>query len=268
MKEKAVLLEKDEGVATITLNRPDALNTINMQLREELIEVLKEVSEDKEVRAVLITGAGRAFCAGGDVKLQLERMERGERPVETKEIIQSPRIGLGTAVILISNMEKPVIAAVNGVAAGAGCSLALACDIVFASDKARFSAAFVRIGLMPDTGGTYFLPRHVGLHKAKDLVFTGDMIDATEAERIGLVNKVVPADELMEYADNYARRLAKGATRAIGMAKIAMNRAVTVDLTSALEFEAYAQSICWQLEDHKEGVDAFKEKREPVFKGR
>jgi enoyl-CoA hydratase/carnithine racemase len=121
---------------------------------------------------------------------------------------------------------------------------------------------------MPDTGGTYFLPRHVGLHKAKELVFTGDMIDATEAERIGLVNKVVPADELMVYADNYARRLAKGATKAIGMAKIAMNRAVTVDLASALEFEAYAQSICFQLEDHVEGAEAFKEKREAVFKGR
>jgi 2-(1,2-epoxy-1,2-dihydrophenyl)acetyl-CoA isomerase len=268
MSGKAILLEKEDGVTTITLNRPDALNAIDMQLREELIAALKEVSEDEDVRAVLITGAGRAFCAGGDVKLQSKRMERGEKPVETKDIIQSSRIGLNTAVTLISNLEKPVIAAINGVAAGAGCSLALACDIVFASDKARFSAAFVRVGLMPDTGGTYFLPRHVGLHKAKELVFTGDLIDADEAEKIGLVNKVVPADDLMKYAGDYARRLAKGATKAIGMAKIALNRAVTVNLASALEFESYAQSICFQLEDHVEGTKAFKEKREAVFKGR
>jgi len=254
--------EKENGVATITLNRPDKLNAICPELVTDLINVIDEVAQDDEVRSVLLTGAGRAFCAGGDIGDLLSSSM--ETPVE---LMATSKQG---AIIIsgMRNMPKPWIAAVNGPAIGAGCNLALGCDIIIAAQNATFSQAFMSLGLHPDTGGVYLLTRLVGTARACELIFTGKTIDATEAERIGLINQVVPADQLESTAKQMALRLAKGPSKAIGMAKATIYQGMTMDMASLLEAEVRATCLSMATEDAKEGIKAILEKRKPEFKGK
>ena len=251
---KKIIVEKEGGVAKITLNRPEVLNALDTEIVNELKTAIKNIGEDESVRAVVITGAGRGFCSGADLSAS------GDVVTGLSEI--------HTIIKGITNMEKPVIALINGAVAGAGLDLAMACDIRIASEKAKLSEIFVKRGLLPDCGGTYFLPRLVGLSKAKELIFTGEIIDAKEAERIGLVNKVVSAEEFESTGMELARKLAKGPTLAIGKAKIAINMAVESNLDSALKDAFNAMSFILGTEDALEGIMAFVEKRDPEFKGK
>ena len=259
MGEKAVLLEKSGGIATITLNRPDAMNSMNQALVDDWIEALALVQKDPEVRAVVITGSGKAFCAGGDLFYLASLKE----PIAARKFIAQA----GTIITGIMSMEKPVIAMINGVAAGAGFNIALACDILFCVKSARFAQSFIKVGLVPDCGGLYLLSRVVGMHKAKELMFTADLIDADTALNLGIVNKVVDADELKAVTYAFAERMVNAAPIALGMIKKMINRSGNLDLESTLEFETDIQTLCMQTADHQEGVKAFKEKRIPAFKG-
>jgi len=248
-----------EGVLTLTLNRPDALNAFTVEMKEALLAALKDAARDKSVRVVIITGAGRAFSAGQDLK---ERQGPNVTDLGTEL-----RTRYNPIILAMRRLEKPIIGAINGVAAGAGISVALACDILIASERATFMEAFGRVGLVPDTGSTWFLPRLVGPARAAEMIFTTDPVDATTAERIGLVNRVVPADTLMDEANALAARLAQAAPIALALAKRALNRALESGLEEALEFEAQLQSIAGRSNDHKEGVAAFVEKRPARFSG-
>jgi 2-(1,2-epoxy-1,2-dihydrophenyl)acetyl-CoA isomerase len=251
--------EAADGVLTLTLNRPDALNSFTVEMKEALLAALKDAARDKAVRVVVLTGAGRAFSAGQDLK------ER--QGPDVNDLGSELRARYNPIVLAMRRLEKPIIGAINGVAAGAGVSIALACDIIIASDKASFMEAFGKVGLVPDTGSTWFLPRLVGPAKAAEMIFTADSVDAATAERIGLVNRVVPADTLMEEANGLASRLAKSAPIALALAKRALNRALNSGLEDALEFEAQLQSVAGRSKDHKEGVAAFVEKRPANFTG-
>ena len=262
MGEESILLKKDGNIATITLNRPDRLNALDWPAQRLLGQKLDEVAEDSAIRVLLITGAGRAFSAGGDVSAQKGRigMKVAERRAGFKANLKNP--------VKIRKMSIPVIAMVNGVAVGAGCNLALACDIIIASEKARFSQAFVKVGLVQDYGGSHLLPRLVGTKKACELVFTGDIIDAQEALRIGLVNKVVPPEDLENVTREMALKIAGRAPLAISIAKQSIYDGFEkFDLETTLEYEAYTQGFCSDTDDHKEGSTAFLEKRDPRFKG-
>jgi 2-(1,2-epoxy-1,2-dihydrophenyl)acetyl-CoA isomerase len=261
MDYESIIFRKDKGVAVITLNRPETRNALDDKMNHDLSVVLDEIEKDDEVRAVVITGAGNAFCSGGHLALI-------QRLAESTIIGREGVLRGGKRIMRIAGLEKPVISAVNGAAVGAGCNLALAGDIVIASESAVFSQIFVRLGLLPDDGGMFILPRLVGVTQAKRLCFTGDMVNAEEAERMGLVNKVVPAEELEAEALALAGRLAQGPTKAIGLMKTIINRGLSSDLAAVCEYEAQAQSILFQTEDFKEGMQAFLEKREPKFKGR
>ena len=258
MTYETLLVDDAHGVRTITMNRPQSLNALNEALKAELAEALKAAERDDAVRCLVLTGAGRAFCSGADLK---------ETSAQQKSYGESLRRAYNPIVMRLRTMEKPVIAAVNGVAAGAGCSLALACDLRVASDKASFIEAFVKIGLVPDSAATFLLPRLVGLGKALEMAFTGDALDAGTAESLGLVSRVVPQAELMTVTMDLAQRLAQAPTRAIGLTKRAMNRALTLDLEAALNYEADVQEIAGRTNDHKEGLQAFAEKRPPRFTG-
>lgn len=260
MQYDTILVAQDEGVTTITLNRPDSLNALNVTMSDEFVQAMQEARQDEGTRVVVLTGAGRAFCAGGDVK------GSGPRRTTAEEHTYIHR--LARVAHEIVNIEKPVIGMINGLAVGAGCNIALACDIVIAAEEAKFSEIFVRIGLIPDLGGIFLLPRLVGLHKAKEIIFSGDMVDGREAERIGMINRAVPAAELHDVTMALARRLAKGPTKAMGLGKALMHRALATDLAGAIELEALGQSILMQTADHKEGVRAFLERRQPAFTGR
>lgn len=254
-----VLSTTSEGVLTLTLNRPDALNAFTVEMKEGLLAALKDAARNKEVRVVILTGAGRAFSAGQDLK---ERAGPNVNDLGTEL-----RTRYNPIILTMRRLEKPIIGAINGVAAGAGISVAMACDILIASDKASFMEAFGRVGLVPDTGSSWFLPRLVGPARAAEMMFTADPVDAATAERIGLVNRVVPADSLMDEANALAARLAQAGPIALALAKRALNRALNSNLEDALEFEAQLQSIAGRSADHREGVAAFVEKRPPNFKG-
>lgn len=259
MSDETIIYEKQDGVATITLNRPQALNAFLPQMNRELLDALKDGEHDQTIRCFMITGAGRAFSAGQDLK--------GRTPDQKGSLGASLREKYNPLIRQIRQTEKIVLAAVNGVAAGAGCNLALACDLRIASEEAKFIQAFVRVGLAPDSGGSFILPRLVGFSKAMELLLLGEPVDAREAQRIGLVAKVVPAAEFAQAAKEMAQKLARS-PRSIGLIKRAVNHAMLAELDSQLEYEAYLQEIAGRSADYDEGVRAFLEKRPPMFTGK
>lgn len=252
-------VETVDAVTTLTLDRADSLNSLTLGLKSELLQALKSAGRDRAVRAVVITGAGRAFCAGQDLR---ERMEPDAAPLAVEL-----RQRYNPIIIAMRRLEKPIVAAVNGVAAGAGASLAFACDIRLAAPEASFILAFGRVGLVPDSGATWFLPRLVGTAKALEIALTTEPLSAADAERFGLVARIVPADGLLAEAQALAERLAAGAPRAIALTKRALNRAWDATLEEQLEYEADLQGLAGASEDHAEGVAAFVEKRRPAFTG-
>jgi len=254
-----ILRSSDSGVLTLTLNRPDALNSFNVEMKEALLAALKDAARDRQVRVVVLTGAGRAFSAGQDLK---ERQAPGAADLGTEL-----RTRYNPIILAMHRLEKPVIGAINGVAAGAGISVALACDIRIASETASFIEVFGRVGLVPDTGSSWFLPRLIGPARAAEMFFTTEPVDAATAERIGLVNRVVAGDALLAEANSMAVKLAQAAPLALGLAKRALNRALETGLEDALEYEAQLQSIAGRSSDHAEGVAAFVEKRPANFTG-
>jgi 2-(1,2-epoxy-1,2-dihydrophenyl)acetyl-CoA isomerase len=266
-----LLTRRENGVLWLTLNRPERKNSVSPELRDELLGALEDARADDEVRCVVITGAGDAFCSGVD--LARSRVTGGASKGEAakpdlRAIREAMKRGFQRVVTAIWELDKPVIASVNGVAAGGGAQLALFCDLVVASEDARFIEIFVRRGLAVDSGGGWLLPRLVGLSKAKELVFFGDAVPARDALAAGLINKVVPADELEAATREWAERLARGPTRSIGASKGLLNRAIDSDLSTALDEEATAQALVSQTRDFSEGVRAFAEKRDPGFEGR
>lgn len=264
MSQEAVLYEVSDAIATITLNRPDRLNALGQAVTLGLTKAVNDASGDREVRAVIITGAGRAFCSGADLADIKPYYERGEVP----DLASHLRNDYHPIIETILEMEKPVIAAVNGIAAGAGSSLALAADLVLAAEGSAFMQAFIRIGLIPDSGANHLLPHLVGLRKALELGMLGDPIDAADAERLGLINRVVPSDQLMEEARALATRLAQGPTRALAATRKIMRFGAVRSLRDTLEYEADLQAQLGQTADHTEGVKAFLDKRQADFQGR
>lgn len=258
----AVLVATLEGVRTLTLNRPDSLNALTPEVMGLLADRLEEAAADRETGAVVITGAGKAFSAGGDLALltELPTMPRARAKAVVYGTFQRvPRI--------IRSMDKPVLAAVNGPAVGAGCEIVLACDFRIASEAARFGEVWIRLGCVPALGGMFLLPRLVGLTKATELILTGEIIDAAEALRIGLVNRVVSSPELLPAAHELARKLARGPSRAIALAKAALNRGLSSNLWTELEAAVEAQMVCFATRDFAEGVEALVQKRQPKFTG-
>ncbi|MFJ3655145.1 enoyl-CoA hydratase/isomerase family protein [Streptomyces nigra] len=254
---------REDGVCRITLDRPEALNALTPGMRDRLVALLDAGSADPETRAVVLTGTGRAFCAGADLR---SGAAGGER--RTGDVARTLRLGAQRLIAAVLDCEKPVIAAVNGTAAGLGAHLALACDLVLAAESARFIEVFVRRGLVPDGGGAYLLPRLVGPHRAKELMFLGDALGAADAERLGLVNRVVPDAELEDAALGWAVRLAVGPTRALALTKQLVNASWDSDRAGAFAAEAAAQEINLTTEDAAEGLAAFVERRNPGFRGR
>ena len=260
---ETILTEVKEGVLSVTLNRPDVLNSMNAAMAEALLAAMAGAASDPDVRAVLLTGAGRAFCAGQDLAEVLS--VAGAEPPDLGEVVHRQ---YNPIIRAIRTLEKPVICAVNGVAAGAGANIAFACDITVAAEEATFVQSFSRIGLIPDSGGTYLLPRLVGLQRAAALTMLADKLDAARARDWGLIFDVVPGAALAETAMGIARRLATMPTRGLGLAKRGFNAGLSNDLESQLALEEQLQRDAGATEDYAEGVRAFVEKRKPVFHGR
>ncbi|WP_209438924.1 enoyl-CoA hydratase/isomerase family protein [Streptomyces durhamensis] len=250
-------------VAYLTLNRPEALNALTPGLRDRLTGLLAEASADPGVRAVVLTGTGRGFCAGADL-----RSAGGDGDRLPGDVARVLRLGAQRLIGAVLDCEKPVIAAVNGTAAGLGAHLAFACDLVLAAESARFIEVFVRRGLVPDGGGAYLLPRLLGPQRAKELMFLGDALPAPDAERLGLVNRVVPDADLEKTAGAWAARLASGPTRALALTKHLVNTSLDSDRATAFAAEAWAQEINMTTEDAQEGLRAFAKRRGPEFRGR
>ena len=252
-----------EGIGTVTLHRPDKLNAFAGRMRQELAEAVQQVAESDDVRVLVVTGAGRAFCAGADVGYMQEVLERDDWDA-AQGLVDAGR----TVVTTIRSVAQPVVASVNGAAAGAGANLALACDVRIASDRASIGQSFNRVGLHPDWGGMYFLPRLVGPAKALELIYSGEMIDAHKAHRLGLFNRIVPHDRLEQETQAFARMLAAKPPIALALAKQAIYQSGQLNLEDMLQVELDHQLRCFQSEDAKEGLQAFLEKRPPSFRGR
>ncbi len=253
-----LLYELEGNVLCLTLNRPKATNALNHALKAELADAVARAAADPAVRAVVLTGAGRGFCAGGDIK----EMDPESGPTQT--VRKLDRI-LRSVLVPLATLRKPTIAAVNGYAVGAGFNLALACDMIVAADTAVFSQIFVRVGLVPDSGGLYFLTRVLGLNRAKELCFTGRDVTAAEAASLGFVNRVVPAAELMTAARDLASEVARGPAVAIALTKAALNMSSTASLSDMIELETLAQAVAASTPEHKEGLAAFAGRRKPNF---
>lgn len=264
MTYESLIYETKDKVATLTLNRPERMNALGGTLREDFFDGLTHAIDDPEVRVIVITGAGKAFCAGGDVKAMQEAKEANR----ARPLMEKVAPGRDRSVLLMRESPKPLIAAVNGAAAGAGMNIALGCDLRLASTAAKFSQAFVRRGLHPDWGGTYFLPRIVGMAKAAEMIFTGQIIDAQEALRLGIVSALHAPEQLLPAVYDLAAKIAAGPPIAIRLARRALYHNADADLKSSLEFETFAQNICFETDDAREGIRAFVEKREPKFEGR
>lgn len=256
---ETIRVETADAIATLTLNRPQALNAFDRAMKTELLAALRSVGRDTSVRALVLTGEGRAFCAGQDLREPFG----GEHPTLADEL----RLRYNPVILAIARLPKPVVAAVNGVAAGAGCSLALACDLRLAAESASFVLAFGRVGLVPDSGATWFLPRIVGQARAAELALVGDPVSAEDAARIGLVNRVVPDESLLDEARALAARLAEGSPLAMALTKRALRYSADAGLEAALEHEAALQGIAGRSKDHEEGVAAFRAKRAARFTG-
>jgi 2-(1,2-epoxy-1,2-dihydrophenyl)acetyl-CoA isomerase len=258
---QTLIVERAGAIATITLNRPEARNAIDLTMRQELVAALDEVEADEAARVLVLTGAGAHFCAGGDVKSMRAHRSTAAEGRARVEL-------LNRMVQRLVDFPRPTLAMVDGYAVGAGTNLALCCDLVVASERAKFGELFNKIGLVPDGGGTWLLSRVVGLARAKELIFTGEVFDAAEAARIGLVNRVVPIAELERVTRELAEKIAAGPPGVLRLAKHMVNRAATTDLAAALDLEAYSQGLAIASEDHQEGLAAFFEKRQPKFTGR
>ena len=268
MSYKLITVEIADEVAILTLNRPDKLNCLNAAILHEMTKAISELNADDGIKALILTGAGRSFCSGADLSEQPYGTDKNQPGISRAEHI-TPFVSFGWVIKHIEDFTKPVIAAVNGIAAGGGLALALAADVRIASENAAFSAIFVKRGLVPDCGVSYYLTRLVGVSKALELMWTGDKIDAKEAERIGMVNKVVPHDQLMKSAREFAQGLAKGPSLAIEMIKRMAYTALKADsVITQMAMEDFMQQVCRESEDVREGVMGFLEKRPPKFKGR
>lgn len=264
-----ILLKKEDWIATITLNRPDRLNAVTPKMAHELLAVIEDVDKDDEVRVLVLTGAGRGFCAGADVGGMTGGTQEGMGTARSAEEMRRyhSRV-VGRICLGLQKLQKPTIAMVNGIAVGGGFDMALACDMRIGSKNTRFRNAFVKIGLFPGWGGTWLYPRVMGLGKALEYLFTGDFLEAEEAEKIGVLNKLVPPEDLERETMSLARKIAQGPPIAIRLMKLQAYKGLQMDLETALEMAAACETITLTSEDHKEGVAAFREKREAQFKGR
>lgn len=249
----------DSGTCTITLNRPEVYNALNDEITFELQDALKQARRDEQIRVIVLTGEGKAFCSGQDLKAS-----QGQK----RSFMESLHKRYNPIIRAIAEMPKPVIARVNGVAAGAGCSLALACDIIIAAEESQFIEVFINIGLVPDSGSSYFLPRTVGMPRAFELASMGTRVKASDAAAIGLISKAVPAANLDEEIARYTKYYAAAPTLAIGLIKKMLRKGMTSSLDEVLDYEAYCQEIAGNSMDYQEGVAAFLEKRKPTFKGK
>jgi len=254
MAYQNIVFEKEENIAIITFNRPDAMNALNNQTRAEFREAIATVAADDQIKVVILTGNGKAFVAGSDIK-------------EFNQTTPYVAHNINRLGEMVEKLEKPVIAAVNGFCLGGGNEIAMGCDIIIASDKARFGQTEINIGIIPGGGGTQRLPRLIGVCRAKELIYTGDIISAEEAYRLGLVNRVVPAEQLMPTAKELAKKIAARSAAALKLAKTAINRGMQTNLESGLKYEYELYSLALSLEDKAEGVNAFLEKRAPKFVG-
>jgi 2-(1,2-epoxy-1,2-dihydrophenyl)acetyl-CoA isomerase len=264
MNYETINSELHDAVCVLTLNRPDRLNALTVKVAEDFKTAVSDALK-AGARAIVLTGAGRAFCAGGDLR---EMQELAGRAGRAEAFFDEPLRILNEAILLIRQTPLPFIAAVNGVASGGGCNLALACDLVVAAESAKFNQAFIKIGLTPDCGGTFILPRLIGWKRAAELMFSGDMVSAQQAKEMGLVNEVVPDDELMEFVGNMAGRLAAAPTAAIGRIKQMLDASATNDFAAQLDLERTTQIESGKTKDFREGVSAFLEKRPPRFEGK
>jgi 2-(1,2-epoxy-1,2-dihydrophenyl)acetyl-CoA isomerase len=260
MAYETIVLERSGGITTLRLNRPESMNAIDLVMRKELVQALDELAVDANTRVLILSGTGDHFCAGGDIRMmQSRRLTAEEGRIRVG--------GLNRVITRLAGMPQPTIAMVDGAAVGAGTTLALCCDLVIASDRARFGQPFWKIGLVPDGGGTWLLPRIIGMARAKQMIFTAEIMGAAEAGRIGLVNEVVPTADLRRVTEELAAKIAAAPPAVLRMTKQMLNKSIGTDLSAALELEALSQGIAISSEDHHEGVAAFLEKRKPKFTG-
>ncbi|MCF8565236.1 enoyl-CoA hydratase [Alicyclobacillus tolerans] len=258
MEHKDILSHVEDHVLHLTLNRPDSLNAFSPDMMDGLLEGVQLAKSSPDIRAILLTGAGRAFSAGGDVK---------SMGVPSPARVYDHIGHFNEVILAMAKVEVPIVAAVHGWAAGAGVNLALASDIIYAAQDSKFVLSFSKIGLISDGGGLFFLPRTIGLYRAKEVLFNAEPFTAEQAMQWGMVNRTFPADQLMDEAKNYAKKLAAGPTRSVSMIKTIANRALVSDLAAVLEMERTSQTVTQSSADHKEGVQAFVEKRPPKFTG-